>query len=313
MDIHWAAYYTYLKFERNYTENTAQSYLRDAGKLEQYASACRPAGEVPEDRLCMDALSQMEIEAFLATLHDVGISPESQARILAGVKSYYRFLCLEGVRSDDPTELIQAPKKRKALPAVLSLDEVNRIVAAPDVSTPLGQRDRAILETLYSCGLRVSELIALRHSRVLASEGYLLVEGKGRKERIVPIAASALSEIRAFDACRSELDIQPGHEDYVFVNSRGRRMTRQAVYDIVKRYCAEAGVRKVVSPHTFRHTFATHLLEGGANLRAIQMMLGHEQLSTTQLYMHVDTQHLREEVLMHHPRNVASPPRAPRE
>ena len=303
MDKQWSAYYSYLKFERNYTENTAQNYLRDIGKLEHYASAGVLGSPSAAEGRRMDDLTTLDIETFLSTLHDVGISPESQARILAGVKSYYRFLCLEGRRPDDPTELIQAPKKRKLLPSVLSLEEVNRIVAAPDVATPLGQRDRAILETLYSCGLRVSELIALRHSRILAHEGYLLVEGKGRKERIVPIADSALQEIRRFDLCRSELDVKAGHEDYVFLNCHGRRMTRQAVFDLVKRYCAEAGIRKTVSPHTFRHTFATHLLEGGANLRAIQMMLGHEQLSTTQLYMHVDTQHLREEILMHHPRN----------
>ena len=288
-----SGYYSYIKFERNFTDNSATAYMSDIAKLERHAAQ---AG------LGLADLRTADIEEFLAGLHDVGIAPESQARILAGIKSFYHYLVLDGTRADDPTELIPGPRRSSKLPTVLTLDEVNAIVEAPDADSPLGQLDRAILETLYSCGLRVSELIGLRFSRIYAADGYILVEGKGRKQRIVPIAPSALAEIERYrDGARADLRVAPGDEDVVFLNWRGRHMSRVAVFDIVKQYSAAAGVRKVISPHTFRHTFATHPLEGGANLRAIQMMLGHESITTTQLYMHVDTQQLREEI---HPRNM---------
>lgn len=287
-------YYSYLKFERNFTENSVAAYMSDIGKLQKFA-------ESKEKTLL--TLEQFDIEEFIAGLNDLGIEATSQKRILVGARSFYKFVRLSRLADVDPTELIETPKLGEHLPVVLSVEEVDAIIAATDPSTIDGQRNRAILETLYSCGLRVSELIDLRISNIYADEGYISVFGKGRKQRIVPIAESALQEIRNYFAFRYELDVKHGFEDYVFLNRFGRKLSRIMVFNIVKRYCDEAGVKKEISPHTFRHTFATHLLEGGANLRAIQMMLGHEQISTTEIYTKVDRQMLREEILTCHPRN----------
>lgn len=289
-------YYSYLKFERNLTENSVSAYLSDIQKLQKYAETLL---------LPLTDLTQPQIEDFLYGLHDVGITATSQNRILAGIRSFYHFLRLEGILDEDPTDCIDSPKLPQHVPTVLSLDEVNRVIAATDPSTCDGQRNRAILETLYSCGLRVSELCDLRIGHIYEDEGFVQVYGKGRKERIVPIAESALREIHNYYHFRYELDVKRGFEDYVFLNKFGRRLSRIMVFNIVKRYCHEANIQKEVSPHTFRHTFATHLLEGGANLRAIQMMLGHEQISTTEIYTKVDRQMLREEILAYHPRNKA--------
>lgn len=287
-------YYAYLKFERNFTDNSVAAYMSDIAKLDCFA---QNIGKT------LESLEQADIEQFLMGLHDVGISPVSQHRILVGLRSYYKFLKLDGMLDNDPSELLESPRMPDHIPVVLTIDEVNRIVAAPDPSTCDGQRNRAILETLYSCGLRVSELCDLRISNIYEKEGFIQVFGKGRKERIVPIADSALREIKNYFAFRYELDVKKGCEDLVFLNRFGRRLSRVMVFNIVKRYCEEAGVQKEISPHTFRHTFATHLLEGGANLRAIQMMLGHEQITTTEIYTKVDRQMLREEILTFHPRN----------
>ncbi len=287
-------YYSFLKFERNFTENSVQAYLSDIAKLQKFAAS---QGKELTD------LEPTEIEAFIWGLHEVGIAPKSQKRILVGIRAFYKFLRLEGAMEKDPTDCIDSPKLPEIIPTVLTLEEVNRIIAVPDPSTIDGQRNRAILETLYSCGLRVSELTELRLSHIFAKEGFVQVLGKGRKERIVPIAESALQEIENYQAFRYELDVKRGYEDYVFLNRFGRKLSRIMVFKIVKQCCQEAGIAKEVSPHTFRHTFATHLLEGGANLRAIQMMLGHEQISTTEIYTKVDRQMLREEILTYHPRN----------
>lgn len=287
-------YYAYLKFERNFTDNSVAAYMTDIGKLDRFAEN---SGKK------LESLEQADIEQFLMGLHDVGISPVSQHRILVGVRSYYKYLKLEKILENDPSELLESPRMPDHIPVVLTIDEVNRIVSAPDPTTCDGQRNRAILETLYSCGLRVSELCDLRISNIYEKEGFIQVFGKGRKERIVPIADSALREIKNYFAFRYELDVKKGCEDLVFLNRFGRRLSRVMVFNIVKRYCDEAGVQKEISPHTFRHTFATHLLEGGANLRAIQMMLGHEQITTTEIYTKVDRQMLREEILTFHPRN----------
>lgn len=289
-------YYTYLKFERNFTDNSVAAYMSDIGKLEKFAGA---KGKT------LLTLEQIDIEEFVAGLSDLGIEATSQKRILVGARSFYKFARLSNLTNDDPTELIESPKLGEHLPVVLTVDEVDRIISAADPSTIDGQRNRAILETLYSCGLRVSELIDLRFSNIYAEEGYISVFGKGRKQRIVPIAPSALQEIRNYNAFRYELDVKHGFEDFVFLNRFGRKLSRIMVFNIVKRYCTEAGIQKEVSPHTFRHTFATHLLEGGANLRAIQMMLGHEQITTTEIYTKVDSHMLREEILTCHPRNKA--------
>lgn len=287
-------YYSYLKFERNFTDNSVMAYMSDIGKLQRFAV---------EKGKTLLTLEQYDIEEFVSELSDLGIEASSQKRILVGARSFYKFALLDRLAENDPTELIESPKLGEHLPVVLSVDEVDRIISAADPSTCDGQRNRAILETLYSCGLRVSELIELRLSNIYADEGYISVFGKGRKQRIVPIAESALREIRNSLAFRYELDVKHGFEDYVFLNRFGRKLSRIMVFNIVKRYSAEAGIAKEVSPHTFRHTFATHLLEGGANLRAIQMMLGHEQISTTEIYTKVDKQMLREEILTCHPRN----------
>ncbi len=287
-------YYSYLKFERNFTDNSVMAYMSDIGKLQRFA------GEKGKTLL---TLEQYDIEEFISELSDLGIEASSQKRILVGARSFYKFALLDRLAENDPTELIESPKLGEHLPVVLSVEEVDRIISAADPSTCDGQRNRAILETLYSCGLRVSELIELRLSNIYEEEGYISVFGKGRKQRIVPIAESALREIHNSLAFRYELDVKHGFEDYVFLNRFGRKLSRIMVFNIVKRYCAEAGVTKEISPHTFRHTFATHLLEGGANLRAIQMMLGHEQISTTEIYTKVDKQMLREEILTCHPRN----------
>lgn len=287
-------YYTYLKFERNFTDNSVMAYMSDIGKLQRFAV---------EKGKTLLTLEQYDIEEFISELSDLGIEASSQKRILVGARSFYKFALLDRLAENDPTELIESPKLGEHLPVVLSVDEVDRIISAADPSTCDGQRNRAILETLYSCGLRVSELIELRLSNIYEEEGYISVFGKGRKQRIVPIAESALREIHNSLAFRYELDVKHGFEDYVFLNRFGRKLSRIMVFNIVKRYCAEAGIAKEVSPHTFRHTFATHLLEGGANLRAIQMMLGHEQISTTEIYTKVDKQMLREEILTCHPRN----------
>ena len=287
-------YYTYLKFERNFTDNSVMAYMSDIGKLQRFAV---------EKGKTLLTLEQYDIEEFVSELSDLGIEASSQKRILVGARSFYKFALLDRLAENDPTELIESPKLGEHLPVVLSVDEVDRIISAADPSTCDGQRNRAILETLYSCGLRVSELIELRLSNIYEEEGYISVFGKGRKQRIVPIAESALREIHNSLAFRYKLDVKHGFEDYVFLNRFGRKLSRIMVFNIVKRYCAEAGVTKEISPHSFRHTFATHLLEGGANLRAIQMMLGHEQISTTEIYTKVDKQMLREEILTCHPRN----------
>ena len=287
-------YYTYLKFERNFTDNSVSAYLSDIDKLLRFAESKNKS---------LLSLEQFDIEEFVAGLSDLGIEATTQKRILIGARAFYKFARIEKLSDQDPTELIESPKLGEHLPVVLSVSEVDRIIAAADPSTCDGQRNRAILETLYSCGLRVSELTELRMSAIYETEGYISVFGKGRKQRIVPIAESALREIHNYYAFRYEIDVKHGFEDYVFLNRFGRKLSRIMVFNIVKRYCAEAGISKEVSPHTFRHTFATHLLEGGANLRAIQMMLGHEQISTTEIYTKVDKQMLREEILTCHPRN----------
>lgn len=287
-------YYTYLKFERNFTDNSVSAYLSDIDKLLRFAESKNKS---------LLSLEQFDIEEFVAGLSDLGIEATTQKRILIGARAFYKFARIEKLTDQDPTELIESPKLGEHLPVVLSVSEVDRIIAAADPSTCDGQRNRAILETLYSCGLRVSELTELRMSAIYETEGYISVFGKGRKQRIVPIAESALREIHNYYAFRYEIDVKHGFEDYVFLNRFGRKLSRIMVFNIVKRYCTEAGISKEVSPHTFRHTFATHLLEGGANLRAIQMMLGHEQISTTEIYTKVDKQMLREEILTCHPRN----------
>lgn len=288
-------YKQYLLLERSYTQNTANAYLSDIEKLFAYQQI---EGINPLET------SLDELENFAAGLADVGIHPRSQARILSGVRSFYHFLLLEGKVRQDPTELLESPKIGLHLPDILSLEEIDALINAIDMSKGEGQRNRAIIETLYSCGLRVSELCNLLISDLYLEQGFIKVTGKGRKQRLVPISERAVSELQAWFADRNQIDIKKGEEDYVFVSlTRGKHLTRVMIFYVIKQLIAVTGIKKQVSPHTFRHSFATHLLEGGANLRAIQAMLGHESIATTEIYTHLDKSRLREEILLHHPRN----------
>lgn len=246
-----------------------------------------------------------DLHSFAATMGDLGIAPSSQARIICGVRSLFRFLALDGYRQDDPSQLLPSPKMGRHLPDVLSVAEIDRIIAQIDLSLPEGQRNRAMIETMYSCGLRVSELCSLRMEDLYLDEGFIRVTGKGSKQRLVPISGRAIHEIELYYSDRCHINIKPGAEPFLFLSiRRGRPLSRVMVFDIVKDLTRKAGITKTVSPHTFRHSFATHLLEGGANLRAIQCMLGHEKISTTEIYTHIDRSRLREEIALHHPRNI---------
>ena len=289
-------YLQYLRLERSYTPNTLDAYLKDLQKLLNFYA---------DEGIDFRQVTLTQLDQFSCTLQSLGVQPRSVARILSGVRSFYRFLTLEGEVETDPTELLESPKIGKHLPEVLSLPEIDAIIAAIDQSKPEGVRDAAIIEVLFSCGLRISELIGLRMSDLYLEEGYLRVFGKGRKERLVPIGEVAMGRLRKWFVVRQGYDVKPGEEDYVFLSlRRGRHLSRISLFVYIKDYAAKAGIQKNISPHTFRHSFATQLLEGGANLRAIQAMLGHENISTTEIYMHIDKSHLRQEILEHHPRNI---------
>lgn len=295
-------YRDYLRLEKNMTSNTVEAYTDDVGKLLLYL---KDAGLQPE------SVKLENLEHFAAGLHDIGITPRSQTRILSGVRSFYKFLLMDRRIDALPTELLPSPKIGEHLPEVLSVEEIDRIISGIDLSEKEGQRNRAIIEMLYSCGLRVSELCNLLISDIWRDEGFVKVMGKGRKERFVPISGRALRELSLWEECRCHINIRPGNEDYVFLSfKRGRKLSRITVFHIVKVLAENAGITKEISPHTFRHSFATHLLEGGANLRAIQEMLGHESIATTEIYTHLDNSRLREEILRHHPRAFAKQPSA---
>ncbi|MDO5572199.1 MAG: site-specific tyrosine recombinase XerD [Bacteroidales bacterium] len=287
-------YYSYLVFEKGLLTNSVEAYFQDIAKLYDFSQTISKR---------VKDLTKEDLTLFLCELHELGIHPRSQARILSGIKSFYKFLMLEEYISTNPTDLLEGPKLGRKIPDVLSVEEIDMIIRAIDVSTPEGQRNRAIIETLYSCGLRVSELTDLGISNIYKREGFIIVKGKGDKQRMVPIADSAIKEIELYMNYRNSMDIKKGSEDILFLNRRGGKLTRIMIFYIIKRYCEEAGIKKSVSPHTLRHSFATHLLEGGANLRAIQMMLGHEKITTTEIYTHVDSSFIKEEILSCHPRN----------
>lgn len=289
-------YARYLRLELSLQPNSVEAYLRDVGKFGAYI---RDSGT----RLEEAALS--DVESFLAALHDIGAAQATVVRTLRGLRSFYRFAVLDGWRDDDPTELLSMPEPPRRLPDVLTEEEVDRIEAAVDVSRPLGHRDRAAVEVMYSCGLRVSELVELRYTDLHRADSFLHVTGKGGRRRIVPISPRALAELDLWATERREIDVKPGEEDYIFLNSRGRHLTRMWIFKMLKLRAAEAGIAKSISPHTLRHSFATALLDGGADLRAIQLMLGHADISTTQIYTHVTMARLRETVERCHPRNIA--------
>lgn len=288
-------YARYLKLERNLAQNTLDAYLNDLGKLLRYIS---------DNGLDAQTMTLEDLEHFSATLHDIGIQPVSQCRILSGVRSFFKYLQLDGYRDDDPTELLESPQTGTHLPEVLSTTEVDLLESAIDLSKPEGQRNKAIIEVLFSCGLRVSELVNLKISNIYFEEEFVRVIGKGSKERLVPISSKAINEIRYWFMDRDKLKIKKGEEDYVFLNRRGSHLTRTMILIMLKRLAADAGIQKTISPHTLRHSFATALLEGGADLRVIQVLLGHESIGTTEIYTHIDTSTLRQEILAHHPRNI---------
>ncbi|MDR1610685.1 MAG: tyrosine recombinase XerD [Candidatus Symbiothrix sp.] len=290
------AYHTFLQLEKSLSINSVEAYMDDLNKLLNYL---RDAGKTPEEAGLED------LQAMIAGLREIGISPRSQARIVSGIKSFYRFLLLENYIQKDPTELLESPKIGLKLPEFLTLQEINDVIGSIDLSLPEGQRNRAILETLYSCGLRVSELINIRFPNLYPDEGFIKVEGKGGKQRLVPISSTAIKEINLYLLDRCHVEVKKGYEDVLFLNRRGTALTRVMVFYIIKQHTELAGIHKTVSPHTFRHSFATHLLEGGANLRAIQQMLGHEKIATTEIYTHLDRDFLRSEILEHHPRNIS--------
>ena len=288
-------YRRYLKLEKGYSVNTLDAYMRDVDKLFRYLAV---------EQVDVLDVKLEDLEHFAAFISDLGIGPRSLARILSGVRQFYRFLVIDGYLEVDPTELLESPKQPDHLPEVLSTAEVDLLEQAIDLSKWEGHRNRAIIEVLFSCGLRVSELTNLKLSNLYIEEQYIRVMGKGSKERLVPISPRALDELNYWFANRNVMKIKPGEEDYVFLNRRGQHLTRTMILIMIKRYAVEAGIKKTISPHTLRHSFATSLLEGGADLRAIQAMLGHESIGTTEIYTHIDTSTLRQEILGHHPRNI---------
>ena len=288
------SYLRYLKLERNYSQNTVEAYRHDLQYLLDY---CR------QEQKDVTAVELEDLQHFALSIHEHGVGAATQARILCGVRSFYRYLVIDGYIADDPSELLESPQTGEHLPEVLTTEEVDALEASIDLSKPEGHRNRAIIEVLFSCGLRVSELVNLRLSNIFFDEKFVRVMGKGIKERLVPISAKAIKELEYWFADRNLMKIKPGEEDYVFLNRRGAHLTRTMILIMIKRQAEEAGIKKTISPHTLRHSFATELLKGGADLRVIQAMLGHESIGTTEIYTHIDTTTLREEILLHHPRN----------
>ena len=287
----------YLQLEKSLSANSVEAYVRDVGKLHHFLEI-RHLPNSPRE------VTTALLREFLAWLGELGLSATSQARILSGVKAFFSFMIMEDLLTLDPTDTLEAPKTGRKLPDTLSYEEIVRLLDGIDLSTPEGTRNRAILEVLYSSGLRVSELTDLRLSNVYADQGFVRVTGKGNKERLVPIGRDALKHVGSYlQGIRCHLDIQPGHEDFVFLNKRGTKLSRVMIFNIIKAAADQAGVRKSISPHTFRHSFATHLIEGGADLRAVQEMLGHESITTTEIYTHLDRDYLRQVISAFHPRS----------
>lgn len=287
---------TYLLLERSLSANTLEAYVSDVQKFVRYL-------EIEGLERMPLQVRQDDLERFVHWVNKLGLEASSQARLISGLRAFYKFLLVEDLLDDDPTELLEGPRLRRKIPEILSVYEIRQMLEAIDLSEPQGQRNRAILETLYACGLRVSELVSLRRTNLFLAAGFVKVLGKNNKERLVPIGSDAVKYIEQYvDHVRAKQDIKPGHENYVFLNRRGARMTRVMVFYIIKELAEKAGIRKIISPHTFRHSFATHLVEGGADLKAVQDMLGHESITTTEIYTHLDTEYLKETIYLFHPR-----------
>lgn len=288
---------SYMLLERSLSPNTIEAYIRDISRLSEYSI-------ISEQGISPDKIQLNHLRNFVIGLNEIGISERSQARIISGIRAFYLYLIMEDIIIDDPSELLEAPKLGRKIPEVLSLNEIDKIIAAIDLSKELGHRNKAIIETLYACGVRVSELINMKLSEFYPDIGFVKVTGKNNKERIIPIGNEAIKSIELyikFD--RKNLNIAKGNEDFIFLNRRGKKLTRVMIFHIIKEISELSGIRKNVSPHIFRHSFATHLLEGGADLRVIQEMLGHESILTTEIYTHMDTNYLKEAIMKFHPRN----------
>ncbi len=296
-EIYIQEYENYLKLERSLSENSVEAYVHDVVKLKQFL-------EISNLDITAQQVRANHLQDFIAYINELGMSAHSQARIISGLKSFYKFMMYEGEIEIDPTALLEAPKLGRKLPDTLDIHEIDKILAAIDHSKAEGMRNRAMLETLYSSGLRVTELISLKISNIHFEIGFLRILGKGNKERLVPIGREALKYINMYrEEVRVHLDIKPGHESFLFLNRNGKQLTRQMVFIVIKDLVAKAGLQKVVSPHTFRHSFATHLIEGGADLRAVQEMLGHESITTTEIYTHLDRDYLKQIIKDYHPRS----------
>lgn len=288
-------YKAYLQLERSLSDNSVEAYMSDLEKFTLFLEATARL-KAPE------AVELKDLQQFVRWIAELGMMPSSQSRIISGLRSFYGYCRLEGISKQDPTLLLEAPRQKRALPDILSFDEIERITAQIDLSTPEGSRNKAILETLYSCGLRVSELVNLHISALYLDDGFIRVTGKGDKERLVPIGADAIRFIQLYkNTIRVHVPIKPGHEDILFLNRRGRKLTRVMIFLFLKDLVKKAGISKNISPHTFRHSFATHLVEGGADLRAVQEMLGHESITTTEIYTHIDREYLRDTLQQFHP------------
>lgn len=288
----------FLAIEKSLSDNSIEAYLRDIEKLTQYLELENKSHSTPS-QLTLD-----DLQHFLATLVELGLSPRSQARVISGIKAFYNYLLIENLTSVNPAELLESPKLGRKLPDSLSVEEIQLLIEGIDLSSPNGERNKAILETLYGCGLRVSELVNLKISNIYFDEEFIKVVGKGDKERLVPISRSALKQINIYlNQVRNHLSIAKGFEDFVFINRSGKALSRVMIFTIIKQLAEKVGIKKTISPHTFRHSFATHLVNAGADLRAVQDMLGHVSITTTEIYTHLDTSYLHEEIRKFHPRN----------
>ena len=296
----WGAYLkgfkAYLQLERSMSDNTVEAYLHDVEMLGEYIFS-------EQNNISIQQLEQKHLQAFLVYINELELTANTQARVLSGIKAFFRYLMLEEVVKNNPTELLEAPKLKRALPVFLSVEEIDQLFAAIDHSTPEGQRNRAMLETMYSCGLRVSELVGLKLSNLYLDVDFVRVIGKGDKERLVPIGSTAVKQIELYrDHVRRHMTIKQGHEDILFLNRRGAQLSRVMVFTILKNLTAKSGIKKNIHPHTLRHSFATHLVEAGADLRAVQEMMGHKSITTTEIYTHLDRSYLRDTLAKYHPR-----------
>jgi integrase/recombinase XerD len=290
-------YKAFLQLEKSLSVNSVDAYLHDVDKLTQYL-------EVAGISLTPEKITLQHLQQFLRWIAELGMTSSTQSRLISGLKGFYKYLLIENLVRTDPTEMLESPKIVRKLPSTLNITEINDLIGAIDLSKPEGERNRAMLETLYGCGLRVSELINLRISTLYFNEGFIKVIGKGDKERLVPIGSVAMKQIQSYiSTVRIHIRVKKGHEDYVFLNRRGQRLSRVMVFTIIRNLAEKIGLKKKISPHTFRHSFATHLVEGGADLRAVQEMLGHESITTTEIYTHLDTEYLRSAIIQYHPRS----------